>query len=193
MKKISSLTFLSTILVLSLFCFLGKAQNNAHLDPKETKEIKGTLKTEDLLEKINLSKFPTPLYFQYVGNDGVSLDSLVKDALAYNKEIIALRQRRDILQARRVQAGLKPNPRVEIGFLTDSLSNRDGEYDFSATYSQLVERGNKRANRVRVVDLEIEQLEKEIGFQEQKLRLDLLTEYITRVLPIGKVGRKNKR
>lgn len=178
MKKISSLTFLSTILVLSLFCFLGKAQNNAHLDPKETKEIKGTLKTQDLLEKINLSKFPTPLYFQYVGNDGVSLDSLVKDALAYNKEIIALRQRRDILQARRVQAGLKPNPRVEIGFLTDSLSNRDGEYDFSATYSQLVERGNKRANRVRVVDLEIEQLEKEIGFQEQKLRLDLLTEYI---------------
>ncbi|KAF0248959.1 MAG: cobalt-zinc-cadmium resistance protein CzcC, partial [bacterium] len=120
----------------------------------------------------------TPFYHQYIDNtNGISLDWVVGQALQANKELIAARQKRGILQGRRLQASLRPNPKVEVEFLTDQLSNRKGEYDFSTTYLQPIERGGKREKRIRVVDLELAQIEKEIIFQEQKLRLDILTQY----------------
>lgn len=167
MKKSVSLNIVSLILIIGLFSIVN-AQNNS----------KETSKAEELLKKIDFSNYPTPLYTQYIDDaNGKKLDLLITEALQVNKELIAIRQKKNIFQGKRLQAGLRPNPHIEVEFLTDQLSNRAGEYDFSTTYLQPLERGGKREKRIRVVDLELAQLEKEIIFQEHKLRLDILTQY----------------
>lgn len=166
MKKNLSITITLLILLLSVFYSLTNAQNTS------------LSKAEELLKKIDISKYPTPLYLQYIDSNGTELESLIKEALLSNKILIATKQKRDILQAKRIQAGLKPNPTIEVEFLTDELSNRRGEYEFNATYLQPIERGGKRKNRLKVVDLELLQLEKEIIFQEQKLRSEIFIQYI---------------
>jgi cobalt-zinc-cadmium efflux system outer membrane protein len=165
MKKRFFLIIITIILFIRDYTLIN-AQDNA------------SAKTQELLQKIDFSKYPTPLYKQYIDDtNGTGLDFLVTQALQTNKELIATKQKREILQGKRLQANLKPNPTIDIEFLTDQLSNQNGEYDFSTTYLQPIERGGKREKRVRVADLELAKLEKEIIFQEQNLRLNVVTQY----------------
>ncbi|MBL8196378.1 MAG: TolC family protein [Blastocatellia bacterium] len=131
----------------------------------------------EFLQKIDLAQFPTPIYQQYIGN-GVTLDWLINQSLTNNRNLLAARQTRDILAAKRLQAGLRPNPQISVQFGSDQLASRTGEYDLDATFSQPFERGGKRQKRVQVVELELAQAEKEIAFQEQTLRSEIYTQYI---------------
>lgn len=159
--------FIFGILLIMLNLIITKAQEK----PSQT-----NLENE-FLQKIDLAQFPTPIYQQYIGN-GVSLDWLIDQALVNNRNLLAIRQNRDILAAKRLQAGLRPNPQISVQFASDQLASRIGEYDLDATFSQPFERGGKRQKRVQVVELELAQAEKEIVFQEQTLRSEIYTQYI---------------
>ena len=149
-----------------------------NLDVTEAQEKPSQTNPEnEFLQKINLANYPTPIYQQYIGN-GVTLDWLIDQALTNNRNLLAARQTRDILAAKRLQAGLKPNPQISVQFGSDQLVSRTGEYDLDATFSQPFERGGKRQKRVQVVELELAQAEKEIAFQEQSLRSEIYTQYI---------------
>lgn len=149
-----------------------------NLDITEAQEKPSQTNPEnEFLQKINLANYPTPIYQQYIGN-GVTLDWLIDQALTNNRNLLAARQTRDILAAKRLQAGLKPNPQISVQFGSDQLVSRTGEYDLDATFSQPFERGGKRQKRVQVVELELAQAEKEIAFQEQSLRSEIYTQYI---------------
>ena len=159
--------FVFGILLIMLSLTITKAQEK----PSQT-----NLENE-FLQKIELAQFPTPIYQQYIGN-GVTLDWLIDQALVNNRNLLAARQNRDILAAKRLQAGLRPNPQISVQFASDQLASRTGEYDLDATFSQPFERGGKRQKRVQVVELELAQAEKEIAFQEQALRSEIYSQYI---------------
>lgn len=159
--------FIFGILLIMLSLTITKAQEK----PSQT-----NLENE-FLQKIDLAQFPTPIYQQYIGN-GVTLDWLIDQALVNNRNLLAVRQNRDILAAKRLQAGLRPNPQISVQFASDQLASRTGEYDLDATFSQPFERGGKRQKRVQVVELELAQAEKEIVFQEQNLRSEIYSQYI---------------
>ncbi|MBI4851222.1 MAG: TolC family protein [Acidobacteria bacterium] len=185
MKEKIFITIFSIIFLISFYSS-SNAQDNIKDNVKDNAQNSDknnnqeTSRAEELLKKIDLSKYSTPFYLQYVADDDSarSIDWLINQAMQNNKGLISIRQKKDVLQARRIQAALRPNPKIDIEFLTDELSNRNGEYDLSATYSQPIERGKKREKRIKVVDLELAQLEKEVLFQEQNLRLEITTQYI---------------
>ncbi|MBK7994069.1 MAG: hypothetical protein IPK14_11790 [Blastocatellia bacterium] len=91
----------------------------------------------EFLQKIDLAQFPTPIYQQYIGN-GVTLDWLINQSLTNNRNLLAARQTRDILAAKRLQAGLRPNPQISVQFGSDQLASRTGEYDLDATFPNLL-------------------------------------------------------
>lgn len=154
-----------------LFIILNLTVIKAQEKPSQTNP------ENEFLQKIDLAQFPTPIYQQYIGN-GVTLDWLINQSLTNNRNLLAARQTRDILAAKRLQAGLRPNPQISVQFGSDQLASRTGEYDLDATFSQPFERGGKRQKRVQVVELELAQAEKEIAFQEQTLRSEIYTQYI---------------
>jgi outer membrane protein, heavy metal efflux system len=123
------------------------------------------------------------VYERYVNvSQGVSVDNLIATALQQNADLQAATQQLAILQARRVQANLRPNPKVEAEYINDKLGTGDGENGFSATYSQPIEVKGKRQKRVQVVDLELEQAAKTLEFQRQQLINQIQVHYTEAVL-----------
>ncbi len=126
-----------------------------------------------------LSSYPTPIYNQYIdSNDGFRLETIIDKAKEFSKQLQVTRQNLAIIQGRIVQAGLKPNPTLDVEVITDKLGGtREGEYNFSASYIQPIERGSKRAKRIRIAQLELAQAEKELVFQEQQLIGEIRLQY----------------
>jgi outer membrane protein, heavy metal efflux system len=123
------------------------------------------------------------VYERYISaNRGVSVETLITTALQQNAEWLAAEQQLAILQARRLQAKLRPNPRVEAEYLNDKLGTGDGENGFSATYSQPIEVKGKRQKRIQLADLELEQATKTLEFQRQQLISQIRVHYTEAVL-----------
>ena len=66
----------------------------------------------------------------------VSVPSLVAQARQENKSLRAARIAVDISRARLAQAGLRPNPKLELGARSDVLFGNEGEYELSAGWTQ---------------------------------------------------------
>jgi cobalt-zinc-cadmium efflux system outer membrane protein len=130
-------------------------------------------------QPVSLDNYPTPIYNQYTdSNNGINLETFIDKAKSSNKELQVARQNLAIIQGRIIQAGLKPNPTLDVEFTSDKLGGtREGEYDFSASYIQPLERGGKRAKRTRIAQLELAQAEKELTFQEQQIISDVRLQY----------------
>lgn len=130
-------------------------------------------------QSVSLDNYPTPIYNQYTDfNNGINLETFIDKAKSSNKELQVARQNLAIIQGRIIQAGLKSNPTLDVEFTSDKLGGtREGEYDFSASYIQPLERGGKRAKRTRIAQLELAQAEKELTFQEQQIISDVRLQY----------------
>jgi cobalt-zinc-cadmium efflux system outer membrane protein len=66
----------------------------------------------------------------------VSVPALVAQARQENRSLRAARIAVDISRARLEQAGLRPNPRLELGARSDVLFGNEGEYEVSAGWTQ---------------------------------------------------------
>ena len=121
----------------------------------------------------------TPIYERYVDQtNGVTYDSLFTLATTRNKDLLAARQNLAIVRGRLVQSGLRPNPTIDTEYVTDRvIGTREGEYGISASYIQPIELAGKRAKRRRVSQLELEQAEKELAFQEQQLAAEIRSQF----------------
>lgn len=130
------------------------------------------------VEVMSLTTSSTAIYNQYVDNNsGVALEVLVDKAKVLNKELEVARQNIAIIKGRIIQAGLKPNPTLEAEVLSDQLGTREGEYQFSVTYSKPIELAGKRNKRIKIAQLELAQAEKEVAFQEQQLVSEIYLQY----------------
>jgi cobalt-zinc-cadmium efflux system outer membrane protein len=97
--------------------------------------------------------------------------------MAKSRDLMATRQNLAIITGRLIQAGLRPNPTVGSEYTTDKVGTREGEYNLSLSYIQPIERGGKRAKRRQVAQLELEQAEKEVAFQERQITAEINSQY----------------
>ncbi len=81
------------------------------------------------------------------------LSGLLRNALESNPEIRAEEADLDIASGQQVQAGLRPNPGLEVELDTDFERWATADRGIAVGYSHTFERGGKREERVAVADL----------------------------------------
>jgi len=115
------------------------------------------------------------LYFDPV--QGSSSVDLVRRALASNGELAAARLDVERARARLRQAGLRPNPSVDIEQTTDRFTGAAGERETSVGVSVPLEFGGKRGRRIDLAKAELEATEAEIADRERQLTNEVRTSY----------------
>ncbi len=100
---------------------------------------------------------------------GMTSGELVVLMLAQNAQLKAAREQLRQAEARLTQARLRPNPSFEVEGTTDALFKNQGEGGYSFAVSQPFELGGKRAKRVRVGQLFIEETKAQIADRERQL------------------------
>lgn len=102
-----------------------------------------------------------------------SISKLVQDAIGRNREILAVRQR--IAEAKGLlrQAGVRPNPTLEVEGGTGRQFGTRGEEEFSAGYFHPVELGGKKDKRVHVAEISVSLAETELDERVRQLSFDI--------------------
>lgn len=108
----------------------------------------------------------------------MSFDQLAQTALAQNKSLQAAREQLQKAEARLNQAGLRPNPSLDISRSTDVVFANEGENGFAVMLSQPFELGGKREKRIRVAEAEVDLSKAEIADAERQLIGQLKTAYL---------------
>lgn len=106
-----------------------------------------------------------------------SAEALVQRALRANQDLAAARLDVDRARARLRQAGLRPNPALDVQASSGALAGADAERDFSVGVAIPVELGAKRQRRVEVAELELAAAEAAVADRERLLRQQVLHTY----------------
>ena len=101
------------------------------------------------------------------GAGEVTVDELVAYALAENLDLQATRTEVEAVQGRLRQAGLRPNPMLELG-IQESVSGPDNNLIVSLTLP--LDLGGRQAGRVGVAEQELELKRAQVAEQERQLR-----------------------
>lgn len=111
---------------------------------------------------------------QLTGSDG-----FVRLALQANRELSAARLDLERGRARLRQAGLRPNPTIDIENTTGRLTGSPQERELSVGVALPLELGRQRQRRLNVAEAELAITEAEILDRERLLRRDVLIAYAT--------------
>jgi outer membrane protein, heavy metal efflux system len=111
-------------------------------------------------------------------SEGLSFAELAQTALTRNKGLEAARESLRQNEARVIQAGLRPNPSIEVSRTTDVMFADDGDTGLSVMVAQPLELGGKRSKRVRVEELAAEVRKAEIADGERQLLGRLRSLYV---------------
>ena len=115
------------------------------------------------------------LYFD--GQNGVSASALARAALEKNGELQAARLEAAKARARLKQAGLRPNPVLQVERVTGRVVGDSAERGFSVGVSMPLERGQKRLARITLAEAELRFVEAEILEKERRLAVEVLQAY----------------
>jgi cobalt-zinc-cadmium efflux system outer membrane protein len=118
------------------------------------------------------------LLFMLQGVLGMSFDQIAETALAQNKSLQAAREQLRQAEARLTQAGLHPNPTLDLARSTDVMFENEGDSALAVTLSQPFEIGGKRTSRIRVAEAEVDLAKAEIADAERQLLGQLRTAYL---------------
>jgi cobalt-zinc-cadmium efflux system outer membrane protein len=99
----------------------------------------------------------------------LTLQEVTQIALANNKDLKAARYNVAIAKARLIQAGLWPNPSLNLSNNDDRLFNDEGEYSRSAGFSQAFPISGRIAKQKTVARLDVLKAMAEIGEAERQL------------------------
>lgn len=108
-----------------------------------------------------------PLYFDAA--QGVSADDLVKRALASNGELAAARLELEKGRVRLRQAGLRPNPTLEVEQTTGRFTGAAGERETGVGLSVPLEIYGQRRRRVELAQAELDATAALIADQERRV------------------------
>lgn len=114
-------------------------------------------------------------YFDPV--QGLSSNDLVRRALASNGELAAARIEIERARGRLRQAGLRPNPTLEVEQITGRFTGSTDERETSIGVAVPIELGAKRKRRIELAQVELEAVEAEVADRERRLTLDVTTMY----------------
>ena len=133
------------------------------------------------MNTILLFVLPAALGLAQISDSGLSFDQLAQTALTQNKSLQAAREQLRQAEARLTQAGLRPNPSLDISRSTDVIFGNEGENGFAVVVSQPFETGGKRTKRMRVAEAEVEVIKAEIADAERQLTGQLKTAYLAAI------------
>jgi cobalt-zinc-cadmium efflux system outer membrane protein len=106
-------------------------------------------------------------------NSGLTTAELVRRALGSNTELAAARLDVDRARARLGQAGLRPNPTVELEHGSGRIVGNPGERETSVGVSIPLEVGGQRGRRVDLAEAEIAAAEAEVADRERRLAAEV--------------------
>ena len=106
-------------------------------------------------------------------SSGTTLDELIVLAARDNKDLQAARSSVDVARARLLQAGLRPNPRLDLGARSDFLFNNEGEYAISAGISQDFPIAGRIGRQKQVARVDIALAEAEIANVQRRIAEDI--------------------
>ncbi len=96
----------------------------------------------------------------------LTLPEAVQSALANNRDLAATRIRIEEAQARFVQAGLWPNPELEVNGRFDNTFNNEGEYNYAVAVTQPFSVSGRISAQKSIAQLVIEQTRDDVRAQE---------------------------
>lgn len=102
-----------------------------------------------------------------------NLPQLIEQAERGNKDLQAARYAIDIGRARLVQAGLRPNPTLDLSGRSDFLFNNEGEYDVSIALNQEFPVAGRILRQKDVARVDIALAEMEVAEAGRKLADDI--------------------
>ncbi|MBK8809691.1 MAG: TolC family protein [Acidobacteria bacterium] len=110
-------------------------------------------------------------------NDGISLAEIVKLAFETNSEIKIAQLEVDRAKARLTQAGLRPNPTLEVEQSSGRLLGSPGDSEFSTGISIPLELYGQRNRRIERARAEIILKEAEIGIRRREIVSRIVSDY----------------
>lgn len=146
----------------------------------------GQSKTDDLAILARSSNSSTPperarisrtvgLYFDPI--QGVSSNDLVQRALTSNLELAAVRLEISRARARLRQAGLRPNPTLDVEQTSGRFTGSAGERETSIGVSLPLEMAGQRKRRIELAQAQLEATEAEVADRERQLAREVVASY----------------
>ena len=129
----------------------------------------------DVSAQSNVPDSVLPNYYSQI--DGLSLPEIVKRAFGTNGELKITRLEADKARARLTQAGLRPNPTLDVGQESGWLAGSPGDSEFSAGVSVPLEVYGQRSRRIEVANAEIVLKEAEISARQRELAGRIFVDY----------------
>lgn len=125
---------------------------------------------------------PKPLVVSVLANyhsqdDGVPLAEIVKRAFGNNGDIKIARLEVDKARARLRQAGVRPNPTLEVEQSTGSLVGSSGERELSVGVSVPLDVYGQRRRRIDLAQAEITLREAEVAARQRELASQIFVNY----------------
>jgi outer membrane protein, heavy metal efflux system len=108
---------------------------------------------------------------------GSSSEDVVRRALLSNGELAAARLDINRARARLRQAGLRPNPILEVEQTTGRVTGSAGERETTFGVALPLELGGKRHRRIQLAQAELEAAEAEVADRERRLTSEVLAAY----------------
>lgn len=100
-------------------------------------------------------------------------EQLVQNAFVRNADLLAVRQRNAEVAGLLVQAGIRPNPGIELSVSNGALLGSSGEREVSVSFAQTFEVGGKRDRRIEVANWTAELARFEIADRERRLAAEV--------------------
>jgi outer membrane protein, heavy metal efflux system len=105
-------------------------------------------------------------------------DDLIRRALQGNADLAAARLDLDRARARRQQAGLRPNPTLNVAQASGRLAGSEDEREFSASVAFPIELGGKRGYRIDAAEADLAATQADVAERERRLAQQVLSAYI---------------
>ncbi|MFN9299482.1 MAG: TolC family protein [Acidobacteriota bacterium] len=113
-----------------------------------------------------------------VCTNGQTLSELADQAVRNNRDLQGLRQRMPEAEGARLQAGLRPNPTLDLNISNGAIVRNSGYWDGAVGYSQVIELGGKRQRRIDLAEADLKAIPFEIQERERGLRAAVHAAYI---------------
>ncbi len=108
-----------------------------------------------------------------IENEGLSLASLIEISLKNNAVIRASEKRVEETKGLLLQAGLRPNPQLEVGGGSSSILGDPGNSEWSVGLVHTFELGHKRQKRVAIANIELIVARQQLQEQKRQLVLEV--------------------
>ena len=123
---------------------------------------------------------------------GLTASELVQQALERNRDFLATNARVTEAEALLRQAGLRPNPTIEVESKTGWLLGSKGETEQSVAYFYPFETAGKRDKRLQVAEKSKELAQAEIQERKRQLSFDVKTRFVQAVAQYQKLQAINR-